>query len=464
MGKKLSSFMKGLRNEHATLDEVLSGKIVDKKYRLIDLNRANVTYDEQTHNITINKASQMGFRAHITQPTVDVQINPAFHDYMQTYGDSVRYVTRNGTPWLTEQEQSDPRKVADYYEALKAGPKQDVAIINWRKTDGKDSGHSAVSVGKLAYDGDFDEQQPQNQRGIKEYEQHAGGSFYPSQSIWVDRKSRSTHMKQARDRDTGDDPNSHANGLLVRNSARPTAAAVGAGVATAALLNGGKKKKGGIIRTIIKGGAVATAAYTAGRVTNILQSSPGSILIKDEDRGHGVLATLVTDAQHDLMEHAIVGLGKTYHERYNLLKSNCADFAGDMMEIIGINTQELVQAAMDTEPACGKKQRRRPGQMVAPNHIRPDRNQWAIRQLEDGQEGVVTVDEQDICMRKLNISGQSALLIEEANGDMFKHQPLEMLSKILAEGVGVSAPLGPNRAEFAFSDKVKVTQQGVGRA
>lgn len=461
MAGKVSSFFKGLRNEHASLDEVLSGKIVDKKYRLIDLNRANVIYDEKNQTVTIDKAAQASFRPG-TPPQIAVEVNPAFHDYMQKYGDSVRYITRNGTPWLTEQEQDNAEKVGDFYEALKSGPKQDVAVINWRKTNGKDSGHSAVSVGKLAYDGEMDEQKPEDKRGIKEYEQHTGGSFYPSQSMWIDRKSRSDHMEQARDRDTGDDPKAHADGLLVRNSARPTAAAVGAGAATAALLGRGKKKKG-IIRTVLSAGAVATAAYTAGRVTNILQSSPGSILIKDEDRGHGMLATLVTDAQHDLMEHAIVGLGKTYHQRYNLLKSNCADFAGDMMGIIGLDTQSLVQLAMDTDPATDKKPRRRPGEIIAPNHIRPDRNQWAIRQLESGEEGIVDVDGQDIAMRKLDISGQSALLIEAADGDMFKHQPMEMLSKVLSEGVGVTAPLGPNRAEFAYGDKVKVAQQSVAR-
>lgn len=462
MAGKISSFFKGLRNEHASLDEVLSGKIVDKKYRLIDLNRANVIYDERTQTVTIDKSVQAAHRPNIP-PQIQVQVNPAFHDYMRKYGDSVRYITRNGTPWLTEQEQGDPQQVTDFYEALKSGPKQDVAIINWRKTDGKDSGHSAVSVGKLGYDGDFDDQQPENRRDIREYEQHAGGSFYPSQSMWIDRKSRSDHMKQALDRDTGDDPKAHANGLLVRNSARPTAAAAGAGAATAALLYGGKGRKKGIIRTVLKAGVVATAAYTAGRATNILQSSPGSILIKDEERGHGILATLITDAQHDLMEHAIVGLGKTYHQRYNLLKSNCADFAGDMMSIIGLDTQSLVQAAMESEPATGKKPRPRPGQLIAPNHIRPDRNQWAIRRLESGDEGVVAVDGQDIAMRKLDISGQSALLIEAADGGMFQHKPLEMLSKVLSEGVGVSAPLGPNRAEFAYSEKVKAARPSISR-
>lgn len=449
---KVGSFIKGLRGEHASLDGVLSGKVVDKKYRLVDLKRANVSYDSASQTVTIHRNDSSN--------SVHVPVRRAFHDYMEKHGDTVSFMTRNGTPWLTEEEKNNPEKVADYYLALKAGPKQDLAIINWRKTDGstRDTGHSAVSVGELS----LTEAEPEGKasegksRRIEEYKQHAGGSFYPSQSLWFDRKNHTETMKEATGRDTGEDPSSHAQGVLIRNSLKPSAAAGVAGAAAILATRG--NKKGGKIRTALRAATVLGVAYSAGHVSGQLQSSAGSIKIKDEDVGHGVLATLITPSQHDLLEHSLVGLSKTYHGKYNVMRSNCADFAEDMMGVIGLNVNELVQAAMETAPQEGKK-RRGVGERVVPHHIRPDRNQWAVRQLEAGQEGVIDVDGQDICMRQMEISGQSTLLIEAAEGEKFNGKPIDVLSKILSKGVSIDVPNNDMRhARFTYQPEVKITQ------
>lgn len=450
MSAKVGSFIKGLMGDNASLDEVLSGKVVDKQYRLIDLKRSNVLYDADNHTISIDKTRQVA-RGRDVPPQIEVAISPEFHDYMEKHGDSVRYMTRNGTPWLTEQEKGDTQKVADYYEALKAGTRKDVAIINWRKTHGatRDTGHSAVSVGELSFADENGE--IADPRNIGSYEQHAGGSFYPSPSMWRDRKA----MGESKLRDTGEsEPSSHAQGVLVRNTIKPTAAAAAAGAAALAATTS-KKKKGGALRTALRAATVGFATYAGGYVVGSTQTSPGSIKIQDEPSGHGVLATLVSEAQHDIMEHTLVGLSKTYHGQYNVFRSNCADFAEDMLDLIGLNTHELVQTAMETEPQCGTQERRKISEIAIPHTIRPDRNSWAMKQLETGENGVLNIDDQDLCLRKFNVSGQSALLIEAADGEKLKHAPLETLSKVLSEGIGLAAPKGPNRAEFTFNENVK---------
>lgn len=456
MAKKVGSFLMGLRGEHATLDQVLEGKVVDKKYRLIDLQRANVTYDAASRHVTIHRPDIAN--------NIRVPVREAFHDYMQKYGDSVRYMTRNGTPWLTDAEKSNPRKVEDYFTALKSGPKKDVAMINWQKTGNNpaiQTGHAALSVGELDLEPETGpDGKPVDPRNIQGYEQHAGGSFYPSPSLWRDRKA----MNESKLRDTGEsDPSNHARGVLVRNSLKPTAVAAGAAVAAAAAASAAGGKKRGPVRTAIKVVTAGAAAYAGGYIVGSLQTSPGSIKIKDEKAAHGVMAVLISPSQHDILEHSLVGLSRTYHGKYNVFKSNCADFAEDMMGLVGIDTHELVQTAMETEPACDVKERKSVGEHIAKNHIRPDRFSWAMRHLKSGKEGVLAVDGQDVCMQKFEVSGQSALLIEAADGGKFKHPPLEMLDRVLADGVGITAPKGPARAEFAFNERVRETNAGQSR-
>jgi hypothetical protein len=457
MTAKVGSFMKGLRGEHATLDDVLAGKVVDKKYRLIDLARANVSYDSAKNSVTVH-------RAHISS-SVHVQVRPEFHDYMKQYGHSVRYVTRNGTPWLTEAEKSDPEKTATYFEALASGPKEYLAFTNWTKTDGKklDTGHSSLSVGKLDLQpAEAPDGTPVDPRRVEGYDQHAAGSFYPSQSAWREQKA----FAQAQRNDAGkENPSAHARGVMTRNSLKPSAAAAAAGgaVATAsALANRHSKKKGGPLRTALQIASVVSAGYAAGFVVAAVQSSPGSIRIKDEPRAHGLMATLISPAQHDILEHNLMGLSKTYHGKYNVFKSNCADFAEDMLRLVGVDARELVQTAMETEPAHGKKLRK-PTEVAIPRHIRPDRNSWAMREMQAGQEGLLKVDGQELSLRKIDLSGHSTIMIEASDGELLKHPPIEMMDRVLSLGMNISAPLGPNRAEFAYSGEVKTPKAGLFR-
>lgn len=441
---KVGSFIDGLRGKHISLDEVLSGKVVDKKYRLIDLTRDNVTYDAATNQITIHRedASQ----------SVQIPVRPTFKAYMAKYGDSVHYVTRNGTPSLTPEEKSDPEKFADYYKALADGPKQDLAIVYWRKTDGRklDTGHSAVSVGQLEMEDAPDAPAAANDdapRRIKSYRQHVGGSFIASQSLARDHKNHSSTMKEATGRDTGEDPSSHAQGILIRNSIKPAAAALAAGVATYSATKGMKKRK--FVKAIRAATAVG-AGFGASQVVAAVQNSAGTIKLKDEQYGHGILATLVSPAQHDLMEHAMAGLNKTYYGEYNVLRNNCADFAEDMMSFIGLDLKELIQSAMTTKPGPGHK-RRTVAEHIIPRHIRPDRNQWAVERLESGLEGIIPIDGQEIYMRNIEVSGQSALLIETKEGEMFQQPPMEMLSTVLNKAVMLETPENnPEKTQFAY--------------
>lgn len=457
MTDKVGGFLKGLRGEHASLDEVLAGKVVDKQYRLIDLTRANVSYDAQAGKVTIHRPA-------ITS-SVQVQVRPEFHDYMSKYGDSVRYITRNGTPWLTEAEQQNPEKAAAYFEALGTGPKEYLAFINWRKTDSKklDTGHSSLSVGKLELQpAEEPDGTPVDPRRIEGYDQHTAGSFYPSQSVWREQKA----YTEARRNETGkEDASAHARGVMTRNSLKPTGAAVAAGgaiAAASAAANRRSKKKPGVLRTALQVASVVSAGYAAGFVVAAVQSSPGSIKIKDEPQAHGLIATLISPAQHDILEHNLVGLSKTYHGHYNVFKSNCADFAEDMLRLVGVDARKMVQTAMETEPASGRKHRK-PLEMAIPHHIRPDRNSWAMREMQSGQEGLLNIDGQDITMRRLNLSGHSAVMIEAANGEELKHAPITMMDRILSLGLEVSAPLGANRAELTYSNQVETPKAGLFR-
>lgn len=451
MAKKVGSFLTGLRGEHASLDEVLAGKVVDKQYRLIDLQRANVYYDKKHQQVTIQRPDIAN--------NIQVPVRPAFHDYMKKHGASVRYMTRNGTPWLTEEEKRDPKKTEDYFHALKSGPKQDVAMVNWQKTGNnpiRQTGHAALSVGELDLQPDTDAKgNPIDPRRVEGYEQHAGGSFYPSPSVWRERKA----MGESKRRDTGDhDPSSHASGVLVRNSLKPTAVAAGAAAAAGAVATVLSGKKRGPIRTTIKAVTAGAAAYAGGYIAGSLQSSPGSIKIKDEKAAHGAMAILISPSQHDILEHSLVGLSRTYHGKYNVLKSNCADFAEDMLGLVGIDTHELVQTAMESAPSCDVPERRTMGERIAKNQIRPDRFSWAMKHLKSGDEGLIKVDGQEVCLQKFQVSGQSALLIEAADGGLLKYPPLTMLDHVLADAVEVAAPKGPARAEFAFNGRVRAAE------
>ncbi|MCH2547623.1 MAG: hypothetical protein MK052_08450 [Alphaproteobacteria bacterium] len=453
----LKSFISGLKGEHSTLDEVLSGKTIDKKYRLIDLNHENVTYHPEKHQVVIDKPEM--------KTPVSVDIPKEFHDYMDKYADSVQFITRNGTPWLSEKEQqaeepATANKIEDYYEALKTGPKTDVAVVNWRDTNKKrtDTGHTAVSVGKLQL-GEAKTKLIGTSRikNVEGYDCHAAGSFWPSTSLWREASERANCSKRTSD----ENPTAHARGLETRNTVKPLGSAVAAGGAVALLTRSRSTKNGGLfskVKAATRVAAIGGAAHAGAFVTAAAQSSPGTVKLTDEEKGHGIMATLISPAQHDIMEHTISGLGQTYHGKYNVFKHNCGDFAEDMLGKIGIDGRQLVKAAMESDAQEGKLKRTFTNAAI-PRQVQPDRIKWAMKHLEEGNKGTVKVDDQDLTIRCFDMSGQSTMLVETVDGALFKQPPTQTLDRTLAEGIKISTRKGENRATFQFSNNVRIEKE-----
>lgn len=457
-------FIRGFKGEFPTIEEALTDQRISPDKRLIDLHSADVVYDAEGGTVTLPPDFEGG-------NPFTVLINPQFEDYMERYGENVRYITHHGTPWLSEAERENSGQLADYYRALKRGEKLDLAIINWRKTNPaiKDTGHAALSVGHLNFDDaayQFTEDDigpdgnllPRKQ-DVDGYESRYSGSYHPSSSgPWIDKHSRKEHMDSMKQRVTGEDPKAHAAGIVTRNALRP------AGVAAATALAGGfaAGRSGGTFGSLTaKLAGATTLAYTSGRVTAITQKAPGSVLEKEEKRGHGILATLITPAQRDIMEHMLHGMGKTYFSEYQLWGNNCADFTEHVMKEIGVNTEHLVTRAMEAEPDCKNKAARVAKALTVQSHIRPDRHQWATHTLADDRRietGELQVDGEDFLVHKLKFTGQSALLIETADEQMFKDKPLKTLSKVLQGGLAINPVNSARGSEFEFRpEAVKIS-------
>lgn len=452
----IQDFFKGVRAEFPTLEEALSDKRIEAEHRLIDLTSADVKYDAAQHSLTYTPDGKT---------PVTVLVQPEFHRYMDTYADKTQFITRNGTPWLAPSERENDAQKDAYMEALKSGPKEDTALIIWRKTNAatKDTGHATIAVGHLHTGAPSLAVSNVPDQDIEGFSATEFGGYYPSQTVWVDRASRKDHMDRANSNVAAEDPKAHALGLMVRNAAIPTAVAASTAIAGAVAIARGKKKRP--LANTLKAAAVIGVSYAAGRLTSIGKSATGTVMLKEDEGFHGTLATLVTPSQKDVMEHIIVGFNKTYSDKYNIMTHNCADFAEETFAHIGLNTHSMVQDAMETEPNLPNFGRKIAKQITLPSSMRPDRHQWAVRKLKSGQQGFVDLEGQKVSVRTLDISDQSSVFIETDDQSFFmdasgkKARSEDVLDKVFGDALRIAQVPGSRGTEFMFNTHAKAASQ-----
>ena len=455
------AFMRGARHEFMSLEDALTHPKAERF--LIDLQAPGVDYDAVKQRVTFTRTDPTKKQTH----THTIDINPQFHQYMQDYGSETRFITDAGTPWLTRDQELDYNGSQEqkdaYYQALSAGPNQDVVMLSWRKTVAKkkDSGHTALSIGTLNLaDGSSD----QDAVPIYEYEPEISGSFYPStgplfrpgklalkpiaehipaleKRLHHSSLNTDQHLQAARDRH-GENPMAYSIGVTARDSVEPVGAAVGAMVGITVtkkmvdLIRG--KQSGAMddkaVEVALKGLALLTAGYLAAKATGALDMATGVVLLKEEERGSGILASLVTPAQLDIMQHTLYGMYKTYFDKYNILSSNCADFADKMMEDIGLQTSKLLQETIAVEDAKNVGPVQKVLNTISiPESIRPSRISYAYRNRKP-VTGEVEIDGQKLAVSLVSVSGQSSVLIETDN-QLFNEPPIQTFQKVLKEGI-----------------------------
>lgn len=473
MGDRTKAFIRGWNQDFLSLEEALTH--ADAERFLIDLQAPDTVYslmseapngaEKEKHTVSFTRPN-----ARTGEPVVHtVYVNPAFHDYMERYGDRTRYITDAGTPWLTRDQELgeiDPEQARAYYDALSTGPNQDVIMVNWRKTNAakKDTGHSAISIGTLNRAKGVAADDP-NQ--VFEYQPDITGSFYPvtgplfrpmlpvlapiakyipplGRQVERGMKNNRHHLEAARER-LGDNSVAHSMGVAARDAVKPLSVAAASTVSVVVAKHmvdlakaeakgeAGKEERG----RVLNGLATLMVAYTAAKTTGILDAQTGVVLLKEEDRGSGILATLVTPAQMDIMQHALYGMYKTYHDKYNILGSNCADFADKMMEEVGLETSRILDEALgnqqeNTEEKDGRFSRFAKAISVPP-HIRPSRVSWAFRNRKP-ISGEVEIDEQPLSVGLVKVNNQSTVLIETED-HLFKNPPIETFQRVLKEAL-----------------------------
>lgn len=377
-----NDFVLGLKGKFPSLEEALTHRSSER--RLINLHDPQTRYDPAHHRVTYQRDGE--------EHTLPV--DPAFKGYMRRYASRTHYVTDNGTPWLTrrqEYRQSVSKKQLDaYYEALNTGKNREVAMVNWSGTHIYQSGHSSVSVGTLnLVDGSSEE----DEIPLYRYEPEITGSYYGSLGLAVgmhpDAYRNSAHAKTVEH-----SPLAHAAGTMLRDGAWPLSAML-AGIATGTMItaNGLKKQeRNRLIKTTLRAMTALVVTAAAGAATGYLANSNGTLLMKEEALGSGLLATLITPAQRDILEHALYGVYKTYEGKYNILHSNCADFSEKMLAEIQVDIASVIESAMRQEPPKSALGRVR-DVLSVPHYIRPDRAGWAMRMLPDSKPvtGVVAL-------------------------------------------------------------------------
>lgn len=379
-----NDFVLGIKGKFPSLEEALTHRSAER--RLINLHDPQTRYDRVHHRVTYQRDG--------AEHTIS--LDPAFKGYMRRYAQHTHYVTDKGTPWLTrkqEYRQSISRKELDaYYAALNKGENREVVMVNWSGTHIYQSGHSSLSVGTLNLaDGSSEE----DKIPLYRYEPEITGSYYgslgPVMGMFPDAYRASTDAKVVEH-----SPRAHAMGTMLRDGAWPLSAmlasiTVGTMVTAKGLKN--KDERNRLIKTTLRAMTGIAATATAGITTGYLANSNGTLLMKEETIGSGLLATLITPAQRDILEHALYGVYKTYEGKYNILHSNCADFSEKMLSEIQVDIASVIESAMQQEPPKSVLGRVR-DVLSVPQHIRPERNSWALRVLRDSKPvtGVVTLD------------------------------------------------------------------------
>lgn len=482
----LEDFYLGLKGDFPTVEEALIHPDCERK--LIPLARPAI-YSKKHHSIRYRQDG----KTHI------LKLNPAFKDYMQEYGRTTHYVTDQGTPWLTrlqedgsfiQQEQLDA-----YYAALRAGENREVVMINWTNTHGKDSGHSSISVGSLSLSENASEH---DTIPIYDYTPEITGSYYGSTTPFLGMKHWDEYMRDSAVRKVGkNNPIAHATGTTLRDGALPIATFVGgAMLALAKDIHAARAQKSSLtekqINAVAKRGikylAAATVIGASTAASGLLSSSKGTLLMKEEMEGSGILATLITPAQRDILEHSLYGIYQTYYGKYNILSHNCADFTQDMLKEINVDLAPLIEEAMRREqPHTLIQQALKP--FTIPNHVKPSRHGWAAsvrpplfglygvvelpRNLEGEQKRLDSIHspkkkeqmrkqlEQEegnevVHVRPIEDLDQSTILITTPNADKkFRQRPLETFRDVMKHSLTLAKD-DDNQHHFAFQPHVQV--------
>ena len=449
----IQNFIKGFNREFLSLEESLCHPNAERQ--LLDLRGHDIghTWDPslKQYIVSYKKDGQ----------TQTLFIPKQFNQYIRQYG--VEFITDNGTPWLSREQKQigiPDAQSKDYYKALAEGENREIVLINWSNTDLRrgETGHSSLSVGTLDLADGYTET---DKVPIYEYTPEISGSFYPSIAPVMRRAPDYVkHHTDAAKARHGDHPVAHSLGVTARDAILPVSAAVGSGVAmyVAARMSGlikdkqeGKKVN---VDAALKSIGLVLIAHAAGKKAGQFKTSTGAVMLKEEEKGAGVLATLVTPAQMDLMEHALYGMYRTYHEKYNLLSSNCADFSDKMMQEIGLDTRKILDEAVAEDKA---EERNIPQKVRAraktPEHIRPSRLSWAYRNRKP-ETATVKVDGQPVSVSRLDVDGQSTVLIESSKFK-FEKPPIETFQTVLKDVLTLEK--SPN-GTYAFDFQPGITR------
>ncbi len=385
------------------------------------------------------------------------------------------------------------------YTPSYTGPDNDnVVLVSWRNTDfykfsRRDSGHSAISSGVLNKvpneDGD----------GFRyHYDPEITGSFYPTTGpLFFPEKFflsllgenmppavrnyiqhyevNNGHFATAAQERLGEHSVSHTAGVMARDSVKPIAAAAGTMLAytlTEKMMRTMKDHQEGkigneAVQQAIKAMALMAAGYMAAKATATLDSATGTVLMKEEYRASGVLACLVTPAQLDIMQHAMYGMYKTYHERYNILGlnsgHNCADYSDQMMKLIGVDIARTLGVVEEQQKENQKAEMHPVKAKLAnawetvsiPNSKRPSRLRDLKNVLPNRQPktGEIEVDGQPLTLSLMKLNDRSAVLIESSE-HLFGDAPIETFQKVLEKGLTLRANQH-GRFQFELEDEVK---------
>jgi hypothetical protein len=466
----LNDFLLGLKGQFPSLEDALCKSESERK--LIRLESPLASYDDETHCVYY---MQDGSRHALP-------IDPAFYDYMRGYANRTLYVTDKGTPWLTRaqeelQGQTDEQQIAAYYTALCGGENREVAMLNWSNTNlsRKDTGHAALSVGSLNLtDGSLET----DDVPIYDYEPEISGSYYASTTPFLGTKHIENYLKASRERRVADtNPVAHAAGTTVRDSVPILSVLLGGTMASLAIKHHNAAKAGKSERELQRmtrkaigtmGTLAAVGSLTA--ATGIFSSANGTLLMKEEKDGSGILATLITPAQRDIMEHSLYGVYLTYHQKYDILNHNCADFAQQMFEDININ---LTQAIDDAKAQRGPRSimQRITGSFKVPAHIQPGRMGWALRHAKP-ETATIEIEPETQALRDapqqkpeiLHVSpittvGESSVLIEKPDRHKhFREPPIETFKAVMKQALSLQQDPESKRYHFAFQPHVQAVR------
>lgn len=428
--KDVGAFLDGIRGRFPTLEDVL---------------------------VSDGKLIKIGLDSSEALP----EINSSFREFMAEHGSSVEYITAAGTPWLThKQKENDPELSKAYAQAMRAGRNDHVAVMGWKPYLGLfKAGHAWINFGALQDTG----------KGLQ-FDGDDSYSLYPLQvSAVLDRMH--TRIRAG----TFDNIVAHhGKGLLTGAKVHddPTYPSVLLSGASGALIahmvaahltrEGDDRKHMArrIAMTLFGTAAGGGMGSVAGFLAAVSKNTDG-VVVKQPEHGSGMLAILVTSAQCDILQTALEELCNTISGKYNVRNRNCAEFADEMLQDIGIEVKQVIGEYLDEEQHIDGRFDRTIGSVLS---RRPDTRRGAFHRLKEEIGEVPTADGKKLSVVTLNVNGHAAILVEPpVTPDTPNHQvPLfdnPDLATTLNEALKSMRlmPMGDNNFALTFKDQIRTT-------